>query len=53
VAFHVLGRSVLIGLGLAFMGERGSKLVKKSIAGAIAIEVFVLGWTAFHQPPPR
>lgn len=42
--FHYLGRSVLVGVGLAIVGVRGENLVKYSLAAAGAIEVFVLGY---------
>jgi len=42
--FHYLGRSVLVGVGLAIVGVRGGNLVKYSLAAAGAIEVFVLGY---------
>lgn len=41
---HYLGRSAIVGLGLAFVGVRGLDLVKYSLAAAGAIEVFVLGY---------
>lgn len=43
---HLLGRAALMSIGLAFTGERGKDLVKKSLAGAVAIEVFVLMYAA-------
>lgn len=39
---HLLGRAVLLGAGLAVAGARDKDLVKYSLAGATAIEVFVL-----------
>lgn len=48
VAGSMLGRAVLIGAGLAVVGER-EHLVRNSIAGACAIEVFVLGWIVTHR----
>jgi hypothetical protein len=42
--FHYLGRSALVGVGLAIVGVRGVELVKYSLAAAGAIEVFVLGY---------
>lgn len=50
--FHYLGRSVLVGVGLALVGVRGKELVKLSLVAAGAIEVFVLGyaWTKRGEP---
>lgn len=41
---HYLGRSAIVGLGLFLVGVRGKDLVKYSLVGAGAIEVFVLGY---------
>jgi len=46
VVLHWLSRAALIGIGLAVMGERGGPLVKKSLAGAAVIEIFVLLYAA-------
>ena len=47
-AGSTLFRSMLIGAGLYAAGLRGSQLVKGALAGATAIEVFVLGYTYYH-----
>lgn len=49
VLFHLVGRSVLIGTGLAVAGARGKDLVKYSFAGGAAIEFFVLAYAAYHK----
>ena len=49
VVFHWVGRSVLIGTGLAVAGARGKKLIGYSLAGGAAIEFFVLAYAAFHK----
>lgn len=43
---HTLGRSVLIGVGLAVAGER-EHLIQKSLAAGMTIESFVLLWTYY------
>jgi hypothetical protein len=43
---HTLGRSVLIGVGLAVAGER-EQLALKSLTASMAIESFVLLWTHY------
>lgn len=43
---HTLGRSVLIGAGLAVAGER-EHLVRKAVVSSMAIESFVLLWTHY------
>lgn len=45
VAGSMLLRGVLIGAGLAAVGLRGKQLLMGALAGAVAIEVFVLAWT--------
>lgn len=47
--FHYLGRSVLVGVGLAVVGVRGKELVKYSLAAAGAIELFVLGYAWYKR----
>jgi hypothetical protein len=39
-------RAALIGAGMAVAGER-AHVVRNAVAGALAIEVFVLGWAAW------
>jgi len=46
---HWLGRSALIGVGLAIAGLRGKQLVKGALLGATAIEAFVLTWAATRK----
>lgn len=43
---HTLGRSALIGIGLAAAGER-EHLVLKSLTASMTIESFVLLWTYY------
>jgi hypothetical protein len=43
---HTLGRSVLIGAGLAVAGER-ERLVMKALTASMMIESFVLLWTNY------
>lgn len=50
VVFWTGVRAALVGLGLAAVGER-KHLVRNAIAGALAIEVFVLTWIATHEEP--
>ncbi len=46
---HMLGRSVLVGVGLYLAGARDKDLVKYSLAGAAAIEAFVLGYAWMNR----
>jgi hypothetical protein len=46
VVGHTLGRSVLVGTGMAVAGER-KHLVRNAVAGALGIEAFVLAWAAW------
>jgi hypothetical protein len=46
---HLVGRAALLGIGLAVAGARGKELVKFSLAGATAIEAFVLVWAAVNK----
>lgn len=41
-------RALLISAGLYAAGLRGKQLAKSAIYGALAIEVFVLGYTYYH-----
>ena len=43
VVGYTLARSVLVGLGMAVAGER-EHIVRNAVAGALAIEGFVLVW---------
>lgn len=49
---HLLGRAALMGVGLYVVGVRGKDLVTYSIAGATAIEVFVLGYAWAKRDEP-
>ena len=46
VVGHTLGRSVLVGVGMAIAGER-KHLVRNAVAGALGIEAFVLCWAVW------
>lgn len=50
VVGHTIGRSALVGAGMAVAGER-KHLVRNAVAGALGIEAFVLVWAAWkaHQ----
>lgn len=48
VVLSTAGRAALIGAGLYVAGER-EHLVRNAVAGALAIEVFVLTWIATHD----
>lgn len=48
VAGTTLFRAALIGLGIGLMGDR-KHLVKNSIAGAVSVEAFVIGWIALKK----
>lgn len=43
VIVHTLGRSAVIGIGLAIVGQR-THLIRNALAGGIAIELFVLAY---------
>jgi hypothetical protein len=45
VVGHTIGRSALVGVGMAVAGER-KHLVRNALAGALGIEAFVLVWAA-------
>lgn len=49
VILSTLGRAVIVSPGLYLAGNRGTQLVKSSLAAALAIETFVLGWTYFRK----
>ena len=48
VLWHTLVRAALIGVGLAVVGQR-DHLVRNAIAGAAAVEVFVLAYQYARQ----
>lgn len=48
VVGHTLLRAGLIGVGLAIAGER-EKLVRYSVAGALGIEAFVIGYAYWQR----
>ncbi len=52
VALHMGGRAVLVGTGLAVAGFRGRKLVVGALAGAAAIEAFVLLYAWWKRDKP-
>lgn len=43
-----LFRALLISAGMYAAGLRGRQLAKAALAGATAVEVFVLGYTYYH-----
>lgn len=50
VVFHTALRGALVATGVYAAGERRpATALKYGIGGALAIEVFVLGWTAAHR----
>jgi hypothetical protein len=50
VAFHTLGRSALIAIGVYLAGVRKpSRVAAIALCSALTIEVFALGWTASQQ----
>jgi hypothetical protein len=48
VIFTTTCRAALIGAGLYAIGQR-SHLVKGALAGAVAVEIFVLAWIAAEE----
>jgi hypothetical protein len=48
VAGYTLARAALVGSGLLVAGER-THVVRNAVAGALAIEVFVLAWAAWKK----
>ena len=44
-----LKRALLLGLGMALFGER-KRLVRKALAGSIAVQTFVMAWAATNPP---
>lgn len=49
--YWVLRRTLLINGGLRLAGERKNTL-KKSFYGALAVQAFVMAWTATHMDEP-
>jgi hypothetical protein len=48
VVGYTAARAALIGVGLFAAGERApARLARNAAAGALAIEVFVIGWAAW------
>jgi len=45
---HTAGRALLISIGMAVFGER-EHLLRNSVAGALGIEAFVLGYTYWQR----
>jgi hypothetical protein len=46
---HTMFRAVLVSTGCYLAGFRDRKLLRCSVAGAIAIEVFLVGWAAYKE----
>ncbi len=46
----LFARAALVGVGMAVAGER-EHLFRNAFAGAVGIEVFVLGWVWLNAPP--
>jgi len=54
VLAHTFGRACIIGAGLFISGFRGKDLMRGSIAGAAAIETFVVLYLKFNpKEPPK
>jgi len=49
--YWVLRRTLLINTGMRFAGDRKNTL-KKSFYGALAVQAFVMAWTATHMDEP-
>lgn len=49
LTMHFLGRAALLGTGLYVAGARNKDLVKYSLAGSAAIEVFVLMYAGMNR----
>ncbi len=49
LARDLLGRAALAGLGIWALGAKPGDAVKYGLAGAASIEVFVLGYAAYHS----
>jgi|HubBroStandDraft_2_1064218.scaffolds.fasta_scaffold26404_2 hypothetical protein len=52
VVGSTIARAVLVGSGLIVAGER-MHVVRNAVAGALAIEAFVLGWAAWKLKTSR
>jgi hypothetical protein len=48
-ALHTMFRSVLVSTGLYMVGLRDRQLLRASVAGAMAIEGFLVGWAAYKE----
>lgn len=44
----LVGRSALIGLGVAIAGGSPRQVLRFGVAGSLCIEAFVLGYAAYH-----
>jgi hypothetical protein len=51
VIYWTLRRTLLINTGLRLAGERKNTL-KKAFAGSLAVQAFVMAWTATHMDEP-
>lgn len=50
--YWILRRTLLISTGLRFAGEK-EHLFKKSLYGSLAVQGFVMAWTAAHLDQPE
>lgn len=48
-ALHTMFRAVLVSTGCHLAGFRDRQLLRASVAGAIAIEAFLVGWAAYKE----
>lgn len=46
---HTMFRAVLVSTGCYVAGLRDRQLLRASVAGAIAIEGFLVGWAAYKE----
>lgn len=51
-AYWILRRTALIATGMRLAGEK-QDLVKKAFAGSLAVQTFVMAWTAAHMDDPE
>jgi hypothetical protein len=48
-ALHTMFRAVLVSTGCYAAGFRDKQLLRASVAGAIAIEAFLVGWAVYKE----
>lgn len=48
-SLHTMFRAVLVSSGCYLAGFRDRDLMRASVAGAIAIEAFLVGWAAYKE----